>query len=301
MRINKCFFVLSSALWAAVFPLHPVAVAETQTGAPQAGADDVLIARMIIESGIKDSLKHFERNTRDQMAQQGMLTGNTADFLKFSQLLFEGFRAQEMYKDVYGYLRTNFDRTRFQQIREYLTSPLIRRMTRLEIKASDPAAQEETVKFLLNLELHPVSTAREALIRRLDRARGASRTALSIQTVMSDAMIKGMEASASADQRMQIQGQQEAVRRMQAAMEEQTRKGVYAMLTYTYSTVSDEDLKAYAEFCESEIGAWFNKISSDAFIFALRQAGDTLGRKIGSELPDGRSGSRTAPAAPADK
>jgi hypothetical protein len=52
-------------------------------------------------------------------------------------------------------------------------------------------------------------------------------------------------------------------------------KGVIPVsFLYTYQELKDDELKQYIVFWSSDAGKWFNKVSSEAFIFAMDKAAE---------------------------
>jgi len=120
---------------------------------------------------------------------------------------------------------------------------------------------------------------RVALLTRLIRATHATEmTVRVIETIMvgvANAVNASLDlAPADAEALYSASAELEASR-------PQIEDRILARLLFTYRVVPDEDLASYVAFWESDLGQWFNRVSSDAYLEALQGASARVTQGVG--------------------
>ena len=167
---------------------------------------------------------------------------------------------------------------RLQQAIEWLKSPLALRMVGMEEAAASPDAEEALRAYINQLGSQPPAPERVALARRISAATGAPGTAMKLMSAMVEGMARALDAAegggiASQDEAKRAIAQLEGQRQM-------IEQGILIKLLFTYRDATDQELTDLAAFWESELGAWLNQATVDAFVAALGDSSEEMARQL---------------------
>ena len=165
-----------------------------------------------------------------------------------------------------------------QRAIDWLRHPLGSRMTELELAASDPNAESALREYLGQLEHTPPAPERVELIKRLSTATDASDTAMQLIAAMVTSLAKALDVARGGESTAQQEAQAAMVQMEQER--EVVEQGILLKLLFTYRAASDEELKQYVTFWESELGHWLHGATVHACIAALTQGADDMATQL---------------------
>jgi len=159
----------------------------------------------------------------------------------------------------------------FEDVVRWYRTPLAQKVAAVEIAAGDASTSLERQKFLQTIELNQPAKSRVELVRSIDRS--IHGTALMADAIT--AMIKGvLTVSAIADPRSVSPSTDVASIRRDLLNQMQ---GVAILnYLYTYRSLSDDELQAYADFLSSGPGKDFYDALERAYTTAFDQAGEAM-------------------------
>lgn len=244
-----------------------------------------LIEQVMELSGVKKQIYLISANVNDQLLQQQQQqegNANTEENIAFRNVMTESFQGQMLYQTVVEYLKRNFDEERITSVLEWLRSPLSQKISRLEEEASTPQAAQEITNFSEQLKSNPPSEQKLALLKQLDSVSGFTEFNVEVWLAFSRAMFRAAEMNVPSEEREPSQKQtfEKMLDEQKLKLKDSIREQVLVSNIYIYRSVSDEELKEYIGFYESEVGRWFNKTANEALLEAITKAGDTAGHKL---------------------
>ena len=186
--------------------------------------------------------------------------------------------------DVRNALLQEFDARRGALVLGFLRSPLVRAMTQLEVEADAPEAEPELRAFALRLRSTPPDPARLALVQRLDVA--ARQTELSMAFMLSS--LRSLAAIANValppNQRRTPEQVEKELATARSQLEHVAKETVSVRGLFTYRSVADDDLRAYVEFHESEMGRWFMDLLTRAMTGAVERSAAAAAKRSLDEI-----------------
>ncbi|HKA40162.1 MAG TPA: hypothetical protein VKD25_10350 [Burkholderiales bacterium] len=154
----------------------------------------------------------------------------------------------------------------------WLDSPLGRRITALENESAEPAALPKILAYARELEKRPLSQPRAGLLREMDAATGASE----VNSLMTEAGILavalGMNAAQPVEQQVPADALRENVKASMPQLRQQVTEMVVLGMSYTYRSLSDQELGSYLKFLKSPSGAAYSKAAVAGMNEAILEA-----------------------------
>ena len=173
-----------------------------------------------------------------------------------------------IFADVRGFVLREFDDDKGARAIAFLRTPLAQTMTRLEVAADAAEAEPELRAFTLRLRSAPPDAGRLALLQRLDVA--ARQTELFLAFTMSSLRSFVAIANVARPPNARLSPEQlgKEIDTARAQFERMAKGNVLVRALFTYRSVTDDDLRAYVEFHESEEGRWLVDLLSRAALAA---------------------------------
>jgi len=160
-------------------------------------------------------------------------------------------------KPVKQALFDNYDADFLTRVLVWYNFPAGRKMVRLEQSGAEPGQSQARNRYLATLENRQPSEERLVAIFRIDEASRASEGTFGAIRAVVIGWNRGIEQVMS-EQAQQRAAQGEIARDVfRAQMRDTVSEEVLRELMYTYRGASDAELRAYAEFLESDAGKWF--------------------------------------------
>jgi hypothetical protein len=272
-----------ASLCAETLPAALTAGSQDALGAETGGneSDKARLIEQVLElAGIKKQIEFIPAHMNAQLLQQEQKFDPHV-YAELSRAVTESFQPSELYKTVYEYFQNNSSDSRLLEVLNWKFSPLFQKMSQLEIDASAPEAAEAMKAYFTNLPANPPSKERILLIQRLSDASGSSKLYMKIVLAVTRSLFKVTEPLVPVEFRQTNKKEFELMfEGMLQDFGASLENSVTAALLYTYNSVSDEELKKYTDFWESEAGRWFNKATSDSFLEAIRKATESAAGRV---------------------
>lgn len=160
-------------------------------------------------------------------------------------------------KPIRQALLDDYDAGAMTRVLAWYRSPAGRKITRLEGAASQPGQGAAARKYLAGLENKQPSDYRLVLIFSIDEARHTSAGTASALRASINGWFLGIEQLPSEEERPAIRQIEASIREYRGELRDDLADDVLRELMYAYRDASDGDLRAYAEFLESDAGRWF--------------------------------------------
>ncbi len=248
--------------------------------------DKIKIVEEILElSGTKKQIENFPSLVEVQLA--GYKNKQKPEIFEIvSKVMSESYKAETMYQVVLDNLIANFDKNHYAALLNWLRSPLSRKMSQLEEQASTSEALQEMREFAAKLQYSPPLQERVALAQALDEAIGGTNLSIEMITLTNLQMYKAFETVILETQRIKEDNWEEKLKSsLKAQLEQPIKQNTLTSFLYIYRSVSDEELREYINFWDSEEGRWCNKILTRAFLDAMAKVGREMGNRLANALP----------------
>jgi hypothetical protein len=171
----------------------------------------------------------------------------------------------------------------------HFNSPLGRRITELEVKASQPGAQAEVQAFAQKLMADPSKHAdRLALYQAIDKATGATTMVTDMSVTVAVAMSMGMVNAMQGPKVVDASAIRAEVEKQRLAMTQQIASGQLAVMAYAYRDLPIKDLNAYLKMLNAPAAKKFNAGVGKLLNEALAQQSQEFGKQLAQNL--GRKG-----------
>ncbi|MCP5161274.1 MAG: DUF2059 domain-containing protein [Hahellaceae bacterium] len=241
-----------------------------------------LVHEVISRSGVKEVVDAFPSLLKAGIRQGATQAGanDPGQLERIDQIVDSAWRPEDIMHTVVATLGEKLSEQQLNDARQWLSSPLGKKITQMEIDGGQLANLEAMEQQLPELLKKFKGSAREKMFDAFDRATGATDvavdTAIAIQLAMSAAMLSGSER-ASEQAFRQIRESIESNRFMLRGMIEQQ---VFNSYIYTYRNLSDNELEAYLAFSQSPSGAKYAQVMHEALKQALIAPAEVVGKNI---------------------
>lgn len=173
------------------------------------------------------------------------------------QTLDVSFSSEAYTTPVNQALLDNYDADALTRVLIWYRSATGKKMVRLEQSGVGPGQSQARKKYLATLEDKQPSEERFVAVFRIDEASRASEGTFGAIKAVVNGWNRGIEQVMS-EQGRQRAAQGEIARDVfRARMRDTVSEEVLREMMYTYRDATDTELRAYAEFLESDAGKWF--------------------------------------------
>jgi len=167
------------------------------------------------------------------------------------------FSPEAYTKPVKQALLDNHDADALARVLIWYRSATGKKMVRLEQSGVEPGQTQARKKYLATLEDKQPSEERLVAVFRIDEASRASEGTFGAIRAVVNGWNRGIEQVMSEHGRQRAAQGEIARDVFRAQMRDTVSEDVLREMMYTYRDATDAELRAYAEFLESDAGKWF--------------------------------------------
>jgi hypothetical protein len=201
--------------------------------------------------------------------QQGKLKPAQAALVR--QEMIASYQAQKMSERVQAALREGWKQDLMGAEREWLSAPLGRRLTAMEIEGNSVDAETQWREFARRPYQNPPPERVDAIARMIHAA-GLNESALdNVMAVMTAAMI-GVNSGQRPENRLTLNQIAAIIREARKNYAEPLRNEILLRNLYTYRDASQAELESYAQFLDSPAAKYFNGLVAKALREAIQAA-----------------------------
>ena len=261
---------------------NPAAISSAPSPQPRHIDDSTqqtLIEQIMEESGLNEMIEQMPAMAAMGFDQQQPPPLNRDKYEKFREIFLETFEAEGIRKTMLTHFNEQYDQERFSEFLALIRTPLIQKMTALEIAESTPQAQRDMIRNG-NIIMGQASQKRLDLARRLDEVTGATEMTLDTQMMVAGAMITNMNMIMPPEQRLSDRQVEQMLGQMRLQSRFPARQYTHLSFVYMYRSVSDEELEKYIQTYETEIGRWGTKLMRDAWMKVSEEISSDLAEQM---------------------
>lgn len=238
-----------------------------------------LIEKVLYLSGVKKQIEGIEPMVNAQFAQFRERT-NPEVYAKISLAITQAYHKKALYSDIFEYFKSHFNEERLSEILEWYLTPLSKKITKLEIRASTPEGMWEMNQFATQLVFSPPSRETIELMQRLDEATNASDLVIEIYLTTNREMLEAINSIVPPSKRLADNELENIVTNITKQVQPSLKYTTLITCLYTYRSLSEEEIIKYTDFYRTDNGKWLVKTMNDAFLNVVGNAA----KKVSKEL-----------------
>lgn len=185
----------------------------------------------------------------------------------------ESYVPSQLIATITADLALSGDEKKLRTIIAGLDTPLMQRMTAMEMQAPSPA---ETSALLSKAVTTPLPATRIALLRDLESAMHATE----LTSTMQIAGFRAMAMNVTCGRESALAAFDAGLAKNKLRLEEGTRNGLLAAMTVVYRTADDNDLRDYASVLRTDSMRWLYAQVFDSLNSGMAQQSGRFGGKI---------------------
>ena len=247
-----------------------LAHAQEATAQPEAVVREILAL-----SGERELIAFFVAGSEAEI-DKARKEVNPKDFKLLRTLMREVFQPETLYQATFAGHRDAYDAKRSTALLEWLRTPLAQRVMAQEIRVASLSQVKPMQQYLQQLQSKPLPAVRQALLEDLQQE---SRMMEYYRRTMAIILRNGLvaiNATAPAHRRVSPEQLEQLLTQAQDKIAPTLRQSVRDTMRFTYRDLSDDEVRAYTRFLESDLGRWFVRVRTDARLNAMERAGATL-------------------------
>jgi hypothetical protein len=278
----ESFMRSRTCLWAIVLSLLPIlSYAQNQNNSQ--------VRELYVRSGMQKQLEQlpsivqamFDQSVRED--DQGKKLPK-ALISAMSAAVSEAFSPRRLQATMIAELSKKLTARDIKDVFKWLDSPLGSKCTRLEETSSTAEAQADMEKYAAGLQASPPTAKRMKVVREFDSAvkatDGAVDTAINTQIALALAIM----ATFPRERQMPLDAVAREMEKNRPALEANVRSQVLISHLYTYRSLTDAEIKLYADFARSPVGLKYHAATLDAFKKATLEGAVKWGELIGEAI-----------------
>jgi hypothetical protein len=138
--------------------------------------------------------------------------------------------------------------------------------------------------FAAQLQRKPPHQERLALVRKLDEATSTTEFNIEIRISSFRELAKAINPLLPPEKQFQEGQLEQLVNTMRAQLYVPMNNEVLVNMLYTYQSATDNELRAYLTFLESDTGRWFTKVANNGLMSAMTTAAEKFGNGVRKTL-----------------
>lgn len=202
---------------------------------------------------------------------------------RVSELLNESFDQKAARKISRDFFLKNVDAETMKSVIAWLKSPLGQRFSAAESDEMGAGRQAAMLRYLAELQEASPNPGRVSLIQQLEETTRSSELVTGILKNIFTNTLKNVPVK-SGDEEETLN----ELGNLFPMIREQLRQQMILSSLYTYRDFTDDELKQYIAFYESDSGSRYNDAVAAAIGAVLEQMFDTFTRKLTQELEKGK-------------
>ncbi|HZF05504.1 MAG TPA: DUF2059 domain-containing protein [Patescibacteria group bacterium] len=198
------------------------------------------------------------------------------------------FAPERLYTVIRDDFRRRVDQKQLDAMAVWFRSPLGRKITALEIAASNPDAAPKIAAFAAGLKTAPAGASRLDLVQRLDWVTGTSQETTDLALAITGSVARAAAATTPAERRARAGLVDRRVEEMRGQVAVVIAENVVAQMFYVYAPLSDTELTQYVDFLASPSGRSYGRVAHSALLRVVREVADLTAFEVLRTVPPQR-------------
>ena len=245
---------------------------------------DKLVDELYTKTGFKEQLHNlpevFNLSLNEELASIDKPQGMLKDYYEnIDRLLFKAFDVSTLDAEAKSHLNKNINVEDIGFLLHWLETPVGKKASKLEVRASRAENVKEFTKYIKNLQSNPIPEPRVKLLEELESHLNTLdlnvEMLMNIQLATAVAMIYSM----SSDNHQEISDIQKKIEGTRLFLQAAIEPLIIGSLDFIYHDLNDDELRILIDFYKKEKAKNANKVFSDAFIKAVTKASYDFGQR----------------------
>ena len=246
-------------------------------------------------SGIRTHLMFVRSHMKQILDEDLRLDFDSRRWL--SQTIDSAFSPEVYVKPIRQALLDNYNADALARVLIWYRSPTGKKMVRLEQSGAAPGQIQARTRYLATLENKQPSEDRLVLIFRIDDASRRSEATFAADKALTNGWNLGIQQVLSDTEQREVVQTRLALDLFRAQLRDVVSEEILRDMMYVYRDATDAELRAYAEFLESDAGAWFFNTVYTGQQAVLEKAADKVAEEFVRSVQQ-RQSTRPPPYAP---
>ncbi len=218
------------------------------------GVHEKLVNKYIEISGLDQMLSTFPDQIDTMFSQKTLTSKQSETEKKVAAIMKESFDIVLVKKNLNSFLLQNTDINFFNNLINWLETPLAQKIKGEELSSSGPNSQAELLRYVAGLQTNPPSQDRITIIQAVERTTKLSElsTYIAIETIRG--MLVSFNFTLPEDKRKSMGEIEEEIKAIKPAIQNSLRQQMILTSFYSYRNISNEELIKYIEFYKSNTG-----------------------------------------------
>ncbi|BDC98872.1 hypothetical protein [Persicobacter psychrovividus] len=219
-----------------------------------AGTPEKVIEQYITLSGLSAAISQIDELRDAKIAEKKDSFNSPQEFQQFSTTMTNTLNGEKMLENIKKYLGQQSDKKTLKSYIKFHETPLIQKVMEEELKANDPAQQQDMIAYFQAFESDPPSQERIQQLIKLDETARLSENMTSILKNMMTSILSGVNAQLPAEDRLseaEISSNLKAM--FPANFEQKIKEQVIMMSLYSYRNITDQEMNQYIDLWASPL------------------------------------------------
>ena len=194
------------------------------------------------------------------------------EFQRLTQIIQRTFNEARIYKIIQDYFYANYDEQLSPLWLSTLKSPLLIKITHLEIESAKPEAFEHIIEYAKLMRTNPIPPSRIKQVKQLDQITRVSEVTLESQLSVAKVLLHAINPSLPSNKQMSTSQLQSMIKTLGMQISQSLEEFTTITNLYTYRTLTNEELEQYLKLYQKSEGQWIINTTYNAVISALRDA-----------------------------
>jgi len=241
---------------------------------------NALVKEYIELAGLQDVFKNFPEQIKAQARQQQLTSKHPKQDKRITEIILQTFDDRKALDMAAAFYLKNSDEAFLQSVIRQYRTPLFEKVLAEERKSSGPGAEAEMLRFLADLQSNPPSEFRIAIIQKFEGTLGLTDMATEIAMAVIHGMTLSFNLADSDEDSVPEEELLEKLNNLRPMLQQSLRQQIILSCYYTYRNISNEELAAYADFYNTELGQKERALTSTAISYVLGNIFAEVGERI---------------------
>ncbi len=245
--------------------------------------DERLVQALMQASGLEKQIEQVPLLVQMEIRKQHQKSQSLSadEYNRIMNLVKQSFDAKTMKYDVSRWLTSDLPEMDIKAALGWLESPLGRKITKLEERASTPEAYAEMQSMAPKLLKEYEGTSRLDKISRFDQATMTTERSVNMMLDLQLAIITAMSAAGKEEVQPSHKEIRESLLKVKPQIRDAAAQSTALSFLYTYRALTESEIDMYIAFAESDTGRRYHLITYKGVHDAITKAARKLGARIG--------------------
>lgn len=213
-----------------------------------------LVKKIIEASGMETMIESFPDQIVAQHMHRMSITKHPEIEQKVTNIILESYDKEKEKQILVDSVTKNASRQELKAIEDWLQSPLGRKFTSAESKASDPKSGKALLAYIDKIQNDPPPQERVLLIKRFEKSARQTEAAVKIVELITRGILSDLNEFYAAEGTNSAEDINKQIHEMNISLPKSIRPNMILVSQYTYREFTNAEIEKYIDFLESDTG-----------------------------------------------